>query len=263
MSRLSVLAEDLRARHFTDRPLILANVWDAASAAAVAGAGHPVLATSSAAVAASLGVGDHEQMNADVAFAAIRRIAGAVDIPVTADLEAGYRLPADELVERLLDSGAVGCNLEDSDHHGPALLRDADRQVEYIAAISDAARRAGIGVVVNARIDVYVRRAVPNEHRVAETLRRGRKYLKAGATCVYPIGATDKQEISALVEQIGGPVNILLRSDSPTLADLRHVGVTRISLAAALHRHAMAETASLTRCLLDDEDDWVRTPTPG
>ena len=219
-SRLAALADDLRARHFTDRPLVLANVWDAASARAVAAAGHPVIATSSAAVAASLGVGDHEQMTADMAFAAVTRIVAAVDVSVTADLEAGYGLSADELVQRLLDTGAVGCNLEDSDHHGPNLLRDPGRQADYIAAVCDAARQAGVGVVVNARIDTYVSQVVPAEDRVAETLRRGHQYLNAGATCVYPIGVTDEQDITALVEQMGGPINIWLRPDSPTLADL-------------------------------------------
>jgi 2-methylisocitrate lyase-like PEP mutase family enzyme len=150
MSRLSELAGDLRTSHFADRPLLLAKVWDAASARAIAEAGHPVIATSSVAIDASLGVGDHEQMTPDMAFAALKRIADAVEVPVTADLEAGYRLPAGERVDRLLDAGAVGCNLEDSDHHTTAGLVEADRQADYIAAVCAAGRQAGIEVVVNA-----------------------------------------------------------------------------------------------------------------
>lgn len=262
MTHLSELADDLRARHFSRRPLILANVWDAASARAVAGAGHPALATSSAAVAASLGAGDHEQMTADEAFAAVRRIAGAVQVPVTADLEAGYGLPAAELAGRLLDAGAVGCNLEDSDHHGPALLLDADRQAEYIAAVCEAARSTGVNPAVNARIDVYLRKAVPAEDQVAETLRRGRKYLDAGATCVYPIGAIDHTDIAIFAEQMGGPVNIWLRPDGPALAELRRLGVARISLAAGLQRHAVNHAASLAASLLEGDDEWIRAGTP-
>jgi hypothetical protein len=107
MSTLAALAHDLRARHFATETLVLANVWDASSARAVAEAGHPAIATSSAAVAASLGTCDHEQMTADEAFGAVGRIAHAVDVPVTADLEAGYGLAASELVDRLLAAGAA------------------------------------------------------------------------------------------------------------------------------------------------------------
>lgn len=258
MTRLSELADDLRARHIPRLPLILANVWDAASAAAVVAAGHPVVATSSAAVAASLGAPDREQMTPDMAFDAVKRIAGAVEVPVTADLEAGYGLPAGDLVSRLLGAGAVGCNLEDSDHHGPGPLLDADRQAAYIAAVCEAARGAGVGVVVNARVDVHIRRAVPAADRVAETLRRGRKYLAAGAACVYPIGLTDPADIAVLVEQMGGPVNIWLRPDGPPLADLCRMGVARVSLADALHRRATAHAASMAASLLEGDDAWIR-----
>ncbi|MHB1536505.1 MAG: isocitrate lyase/PEP mutase family protein [Acidimicrobiales bacterium] len=259
MSRLSVLADDLRARHFSGRPLLLANAWDAASARAVAEAGYPVIATSSAAIGASLGVGDSEQMTPDMAFAAVKRIAGAVELPVTADLEAGYGLSAVELVDRLLDAGAVGCNLEDSDHHGPAVFVDMDRQADYIAEICAAGRRAGVDVVVNARADVYLRDEVPPEDRMAETLRRGHRYLSAGATCVYPIGVTDPAEISTLVAQMGGPVNIWLRPDGPPLAELHRIGVARISLAAGLQRHTTTQIAALAACLLAGDDTWLRT----
>lgn len=260
MSRLSRLADDLRARHFATRPLILANVWDAASARTVVDAGHRALATSSAAVAASLGLGDHEQMTADVAFDAVRRIASAVAAPVSADLEAGYRLPAAELVDRLLDAGAVGCNLEDSDHHGSRELLAAGRQADYIAAICSAARNVGVDLVVNARVDVYVNETVCAEDRLAQALRRGRAYLAAGATCVYPIGVTDPAEISTLVDQMGGPVNVWLRPDGPPLDALRRLGVARISLASGLQRHALTHAALLATALLEGDDTWMRAP---
>jgi 2-methylisocitrate lyase-like PEP mutase family enzyme len=252
------LADDLRARHFAPGPLVLANVWDSASARAVATAGHPVVATSSAAVAASLGLADHEQMSADDALTAVARIADAVDLPVTADLEAGYGLSPSELVDRLLDAGAVGCNLEDSDHHGSASLVEADRQVDYIAAVCDAARRLGVDLVVNARVDVFVRQSVPTGKRVEESLRRGRRYLEAGATCVYPIGVTDEADIAALVGRMGGPVNILLRSDTPSLDVLRRTGVARVSVAAGLQRMTMARTAELAAALLSGDDATIR-----
>lgn len=244
------LAEELRSRHFGTEPLILANVWDAVSARTVAEAGHPVIATSSAAVAASLGLGDHEEMTAEDAFAAVARIAAAVDVPVTADLEAGYGLPAPELVDRLLDAGAVGCNIEDSDHHGPAILLDAEAQANYITAVCDAGRALGVNVVVNARVDVYIRDAVPESRQLDETLRRGRRYLDAGATCIYPIGLSDEAVIADLVEGMGGPLNVWLRPESPPVEALRRIGVARISLASGLQRHAMASVRAEARSLL-------------
>jgi 2-methylisocitrate lyase-like PEP mutase family enzyme len=111
VTALEVFAEELRSRHFGTAPLLLANVWDAASARAVADAGHRVIATSSAAVAASLGRGDHEEMSADESLAAVARIAAAVDLPVTSDLEAGYGLAPSELVERLLEAGGSAATL--------------------------------------------------------------------------------------------------------------------------------------------------------
>ncbi|MBO0852301.1 MAG: isocitrate lyase/phosphoenolpyruvate mutase family protein [Nocardia sp.] len=259
MTGLAERSADLRARHLGGDPLILANVWDAASARAVVAAGHPVVATSSAAVGAASGAGDHEQMTPHTAFEAITRIAAAVDVPVTADLEAGYGLPAAELVERLLEAGAVGCNIEDSDHGGELPLRDPRRQADYIAQICEAGRRSGVEVVVNARVDVYVRRAVPQEERLAEAIRRGRRYLDAGATCVYPIGVTDSATIAELVAGMDGPVNTWLHPAGPPMADLRALGVARISLASALHRHAMARITALAEALLNDADDWIRT----
>ena len=115
---LAAHAAHLRALHRGPELLLLANAWDVSSARVVEAAGFPAVATSSHAVADIAGEADHDSMGADAAFASVARIAKAVTVPVTADIEAGYGLDADELVARLLDAGAVGCNLEDTDHHG-------------------------------------------------------------------------------------------------------------------------------------------------
>src|SRR5437764_15300934 len=131
-------AQTLRALHRGSRPLLLPNVWDVASAQAVARAGFPVIATSSHAVAASLGFPDSDVMPADAAFDAVARIASSVHLPVTADLDAGYGLPAADFVQRLLDAGAVGCNLEDTDHHGADVLVPVETQVERLQGVRRA-----------------------------------------------------------------------------------------------------------------------------
>lgn len=121
-------ATALRGLHAGPRPLVLPNAWHVASARLVVKAGFPVVATSSGAVGASLGYEDTDSMPTDEAFGVVARIARSVPVPVTADLEAGYGLSPAELVRRLFDAGAVGCNLEDTDHHGGGGLVDAARR---------------------------------------------------------------------------------------------------------------------------------------
>jgi 2-methylisocitrate lyase-like PEP mutase family enzyme len=235
------LARTLRGLHHGSKPLLLPNVWDAASATAVEEAGFPAIATSSLAVAASLGFPDTDVMPAAAAFDAISRISSAVDLPVSADLEAGYRLPAMELVERLVEAGAVGCNLEDTDHHGADLLVPTERQAERLRTIREASERTGVPVVINARIDVFLRDWDEPPSRLPEAIRRGKAYLAAGADCLYPIGLTDPVSIESFVREVQGPVNIWLRPDGPSRETLAALGVARISLAAGLFRRAMAE----------------------
>jgi 2-methylisocitrate lyase-like PEP mutase family enzyme len=147
-------ADALRRLHTGLRPLILPNAWDAASARLVVRGGFPVVATSSGAVAATLGYEDSDSMPVDEAFGVLARIARRLPVPVTADLEAGYRLSPKDLVERLLEAGAVGCNLEDTDHHGKTDLLDAGENAERLRAVRQAATDAGVDIVLNARVDV-------------------------------------------------------------------------------------------------------------
>ena len=105
--------------------------------------GFPVIATSSGAIAATLGYEDNDSMPVEEAFGVVARIARSASVPVTADLEAGYGLSPEEVVERLLDAGAVGCNLEDTDHHRGGGLVDADESAERLRAVRHAATEAG------------------------------------------------------------------------------------------------------------------------
>lgn len=246
MTDLAAHAAHLRALHRGPDVLVLANAWDVASARAVEAAGFAAVATSSHAVADSLGEPDADLLGADAAFAAVARIAGAVTVPVTADLEAGYGLAPEELVDRLLAAGAVGCNLEDTDHRGGGLV-DAGAQAERIAAVKEAGRRAGVDVVVNARTDAFLRGL---DDAVATSVERGRAYLAAGADCCYPIGAAAEDDLRALVAGIGGPVNVLLRRGVPDVDALAAIGVARVSVGSGLYRvsqQAVADAAAALR----------------
>src|SRR3954471_5159321 len=147
---LATRADRFRTLHHADEMLVLPNVWDAASAAVVAEAGFPAVATASAAISAMLGYPDGEGAPWEEMFAAAGRVARAVPVPVTVDAEAGYGMRPRELVDRLLDIGAVGCNLEDTDHRSGGLA-DAGAHAAWLAEVRAAADDAGVPVVVNAR----------------------------------------------------------------------------------------------------------------
>ena len=236
-SELANRAGQLRALHRPGSPVVLANVWDVASAKIVAGAGYPAIATSSAAVADVLGYEDDDSMPPDEAFGAVGRIARVLEVPLTADMEAGYGLAPDDFVGRLLRAGAVGCNIADTAHNGQAGLVDAASHASRLRAIKEAARAAGVDIVLNARVDV--RPGGPDE--LDEAIRRGRLYLEAGADCVYPIFFGEEAAISALVAGAGGNVNIALRRhDVEWLQRLARLGVARISMGAGLMRATYA-----------------------
>lgn len=239
-ARLARLAADLRALHVPGDPVTFANVWDVATAKIVAGAGAPALATSSIAVALTHGLEDNDTMPPDIAFGAVARIAAAVDVPVTADIEAGYRLPAGEVIRRLLEAGAVGCNIEDLDHHGSDAVVPLETQAARIRALREAADAAGVPVVINARIDLFHDRrdGTPGPH-LPEAIDRAGAYLDAGADCVYPIFLAEEAALRGMVDATEGRVNALSRPGAPSLEQLRAIGVCRVSVGGGLLRPAL------------------------
>jgi len=239
MTDLKARAETLRGLH-SGELLVLPNVWDAASAQVVAEAGYPAIATASAAVSAMLGFPDGEGAPWQEMFAAAGRVAHAVSVPVTVDAEAGYGLAPEEFVSQLLETGAVGCNLEDTDHRAGGLV-DADQHAQRLADIRAAATDAGVPIVINARVDAFLGdRGVAEQDRLAETIRRGRLYRDAGADCVYPIGVRRRDDLAALVTELACPVNGNT-GDELDLATLREIGVARVSYGPRFYRAALAE----------------------
>ncbi len=229
---LAEQADTLRRLHTGPRPLVLPNAWDAASARLVVKAGFPVVATSSGAIAATLGYEDNDSMPVDEAFGVIARITRSVSVPVTADVEAGYRLSPKDLVERLMDARAVGCNLEDTDHHRGTGLVDAGENAERLRAVRQAASEAGVDIVLNARVDV-LRLEGDRRELFEEAVRRARLYLRAGADCVFPIRLSDDELIGEFVRRVEGPVNVV-GAGAPPLARLAELAVARVSYAGLL-----------------------------
>lgn len=219
--------------------LVLPNAWDVASARAFAAVpGCRAVATSSAAVARSLGWEDGEQTPVEEMLRVVARIAAAVDIPVTADLEAGYGDPP-RTAAGAIAAGAAGMNLEDS--HGDGLLL-VDEQVAVIRAV----RGAAPDLVLNARVDVFLG---IGRGDVAEAAERGNAYLAAGADCVYPILAP-VSSLDALVHRIKGPINVIAEPDTPPPAELEELGVARMTWGSNLATAAYAEAARIAAAAL-------------
>jgi 2-methylisocitrate lyase-like PEP mutase family enzyme len=234
-------ADLFRRLHFEPPILVLPNAWDVASAKILAAVpGCRALATTSAAVARSLGFEDGEQAPRDVMVAAAGRIAHAVELPVTADLEAGYGDPVGT-ARAAWDAGLVGINFEDS--LGDLLL-PVEEQVAHIAAI----RAAVPPLVINARVDVFVN----GSGDVDEAVERATAYLRAGADCVYPI-LCPPATIADLASRIGGPINVLAERNVPAPADLQALGVARMTWGGGLARSAYAEAARIAAAALSGE----------
>ena len=234
---LRAKAEALRALHHADRPLVLANVWDAASARLFESVGYRAIATSSAGVAYAWGYPDGELIGRRQMLEAVRRIAAAVSVPVTADLEAGYGADAkavSKTVRDLVAAGAVGFNLEDA--RGGTLL-GLPEQAARVRAARATAGRLGVPVVINARTDVF-HGVEPSPSHLAGAVARGNAYLDAGADAVFVPFVRDAETIGALTRGIRGPVNILLVPGAPSVAELWALGVRRVSVGSGLARAA-------------------------
>jgi 2-methylisocitrate lyase-like PEP mutase family enzyme len=248
IAHLDGAARRLLELHKIGRPLLLVNVWDAAGARAVVAAGSPAIATSSVAMAAARS-GSDSNSDRETAFAQLRQISAAVDVPVTADLEGGYDLEPGDLVDALLDAGAVGCNIEDTDHTTGDRLLAAEARAAYLADSRASADRRGVGIVLNARIDAIIRH--PQRDPIAamdEVLRRARLYFDAGADCVYPIGLRDPDLVAQVVEELDRrPVNV---NPSEPLAALIDAGAARISLGGGAHNWMMVELERRAKRLL-------------
>ena len=237
IARQKEKAQTFRALHDGPDLLVLANTSDVAASRVVVEAGYPAVATSSAGVAWLLGYPDGESIGRDEMLDMVRRIAAAVDVPVTADMEAGYGpRPEDvaETVRQTMAAGAVGLNIEDGAIGSTASpLLDFELSVERIRAAREAADATGVPMVINARTDGFLRGGKGSD-TFDEAVRRANAFYAAGADCLFVPGVRDAETIGALVEAIEGPVNILAGAPSPPLDRMKELGVRRVSIGGLL-----------------------------
>lgn len=249
----SAAADLFRSLHRPGNPVLLPNVWDAASARIVESSGFPALATTSAGVAYAAGYRDGERIPRDLMVDAVARICAAVRIPVTADMEAGHGASPEDVRRTalaVLDAGAIGLNIEDS-AQDEAVLIDPSLQAEKIRAVREAGVERGIPIVINARTDAFFSPAAERLDRMEEAVRRASAYRAAGADCVFVPGIREPDVIRALVERLACPVNILAGPGSPRVEELARLGVARISLGSGPMRAAMTFLRRLVRTVLE------------
>lgn len=249
MSGIRDRARRLLDLHRDGPVLVMPTVWDAWSARAVAAAGFAALSVGSAPLAASRGASDKEGMTLDDALDGVRRICAAVDVPVSADMESGYGAPPDELVQRLLEAGAVGLNVEDTVHGDGGRVRSPDEHAAYIGGLRAAADAAGIDVVINARTDAFVHGAAVYDDPLDEAIRRLAACVDAGARCVYPVKIPDAASLSTLMDRVDAPVNVLANprtgSSAGSIEQLRAAGVRRVTFGPMLQAELTADLAAL------------------
>lgn len=248
MKNLPELAESFRAMHLERPILVVPNAWDVVSARIFARRPEcRALATTSSGVAATLGYPDGEKISREEMLAAVARITTSVDVPVTADLEAGYG-DAGATVRQALEAGAVGLNLEDGTTDSDQALVAREAHAERIVDARAAASEAGVSIVINARTDSYLR----GLDDYADTVARGNAYLAAGADCVFVPGVADADLIGRLARAIKGPVNILAGPGSPGTGDLERLGVARVTLGSGAMRATAALVARVAAELYED-----------
>src|SRR5208282_1015212 len=226
-------AIQFRQLHRGPAMLILPNAWDVASARIFEEAGFPAIATTSAGIAFSLGYPDGQRIPREEMLARIGRIARAVHVPVTADVEAGYgSTPEDaaKTTRELIHAGAIGMNLEDGSGNPDRPLIDLQLAVEKIRAAREAAVQMRAQIVVNARTDVYLLAGDNPDADYSEALRRLLAFRNAGADCVFAPGLKDAETIGRLVKAVECPLNILAGVGTPSIPELAKLGVARVSV---------------------------------
>jgi 2-methylisocitrate lyase-like PEP mutase family enzyme len=245
---------------------VLANAWDAASAAVMELAGAPAIGTTSSGISWALGVPDGEHLSRRQAVQATATIADAVDVPVTADVEAGYGSSPQDVaatIEAVAAAGAVGANLEDRRWPGKNSLWPADQQAERIAAARAAADRTGLTFTLNARTDVFLAGIGEPGQREDAVLERAALYAEAGADCLFVPGLTDLTVIAAIASASPLPVNVLLAPGcGPGISELASAGVRRISTGHVIAAAALAAVQHAAQLLLEGDDGPLRAGIP-
>jgi 2-methylisocitrate lyase-like PEP mutase family enzyme len=232
-------ADILRGLH---RPtLVIGNAWDVASARIFERAGCAAIGSTSAGVAFALGYPDGQRVSRKEMLEVVARIARAVKVPVTADVEAGYDDPV-MTAREVWSAGAVGMNLEDT--------AGSDELID-LAPILKSIRSAVPKMVINARTDIFWNQIGDSATRFSRAVERLNQYRAAGADCLFAPGVRDRETIAKLVKAVDGPLNILATAGSPPIAEMKAMGVARVSVGSGPMRATLGLCDRIARELHD------------
>jgi 2-methylisocitrate lyase-like PEP mutase family enzyme len=213
-------------------------------------AGFKAIATTSGGLAWALGHADGEHTPWYDVVAATERIVRTVRVPVTADIEAGYGATPDAVAKSVADiinAGAIGINLEDSTPDPKLPVRTLEDAVDRIRAAREAARSADVPIVINARVDLYLKHVGDDDSRFADTVRRAKAYMAAGADCIFPFGLGDLKILGDLIAALKIPINIVGRAGMPNVKELERIGVARVSTASGPSMAVMSLTQQIAQ----------------
>lgn len=246
MPNVHELASTLSTAHSSGRLLVLPTVWDTFSAAVAVEAGFEGLTVGSHPVADAIGSADGEKMDFTQYLAVVQRITSSVEVPVSADVESGYGLAPEELINRLLEVGAVGANIEDVVHREGDRVRDRNEHADYIAAARQAADNAGVDFVINGRTDAVKLGTDVFADPLGEAEARIQLMEQAGARAVYPVGLSTAEQVTKLVASVNVPLNVTAHPvkghGAGDLSALTALGVRRVSF-GPLWQMWLAETS--------------------
>jgi 2-methylisocitrate lyase-like PEP mutase family enzyme len=240
-------AETFLRFHQDEEMLVLLNSWDVGSSKLIEACGYKAIATTSMGIAASLGYPDCQVIQLSEMIDAITGIVNGVQVPVTVDVEAGYGNTLKEIVDsvgRIVATGIVGINIEDSIDLNPVLIDEMEfcERISAIRALSDS---LGFHLVINARTDSFYTSSSSTREKLSESIRRGNKYREAGADCIFVQPVWERETISTLVREINAPINILSNpgigaGTPPSVRELQDLGVARLSLGSGLMKATLA-----------------------
>ena len=234
--------------HYDKEILVLLNSWDIGSSKLIEACGYKAVATTSMGIAASLGYPDCEVIQLSEMIDAITGIVNAVQVPVTADIESGYGSNLNEIIDsvnKLISTGIVGINIEDSIELNPVLIDEMEfcERISAIRALSDS---LGFHLVINARTDSFYTTSASPQEKLSESIKRGNKYREAGADCIFVQPVWEKETIATLVKEINAPINILSNPGigagilPPSVRELQDLGVARLSMGSGLMKATLA-----------------------
>jgi 2-methylisocitrate lyase-like PEP mutase family enzyme len=226
--------------HNDEDVLIILNSWDPGTSKLIEACGFKAIGTTSAGVAASLGYADCQGAPVEEMISAAKRIVDKVTLPVTVDFEGGYAKDIKgilENTEKMIRTGIVGINIEDSISLSPNLLK-IDEFCERISAIRKLSDSLGLHLVINARTDAFITASGSQDECLAESIKRGNKYREAGADCIFVPNIAKADKISVLVKEINAPLNILSNPTNgaglpPSISELKDLGVARLSVGSS------------------------------